>query len=210
MCMVIDYDKYKTDGWGLSQMALHKLSELIIDLDKDLVRVLEFGSGKSTEFLHDLNEHLDFDLDITSFDNDLEYAYKPKDNDVVNLKIRPLIETSDINYDRMFTNKIYDKSLMTVKTSMLSTRQKNNFYNIFDEDLFGEYDIMILDGPNGNGRNISFLITKNYLKKGSYVLIDDYNHYDFVDKFLSIFDAELIFENSDRNYGGEFLIYKIK
>ena len=51
----------------------------------------------------------------------------------------------------------YSSDLMLPKKSPLTTRQRNNFYNIQPGDISGVYDLMILDGPNGNGRNIAFL-----------------------------------------------------
>jgi hypothetical protein len=206
----MNLEKYKTDGWGLSELSLKKIIEIINSINNNKIKVIEFGSGKSTEFLVDFNNELKKNIIITTFDNDLQYAYKKKDNDGVILHIRELLECNDNNYNTMFTNKIYDKSLMHEKKTPLTTKQKNNFYDIKKGDIVGKYDLMILDGPNGNGRNISYLHMKKHLKSGSYVLIDDYHHYDFVDKFLTIFDAELIFEHNDRRNGGEFVIYKIK
>lgn len=203
----MDYNKYKNDGWGLSELTLKKISEIVDKIDNTTIKVVEFGSGLSTQFLVDLDSEHKKDIIITSFDNDPNYAYK---GGGVNLLMRNLIECTDDNYEKMFNEKKYNINYMKPKTSPLSTRQKNNFYDIKEGDLSGEYDLMILDGPNGNGRNLSFLHMDGYLKSGSYVLIDDYHHYDFVDKFFTIFDGELVFENNNRDNGGEFIIYKIK
>jgi hypothetical protein len=203
----MDYTKYKTDGWGLSELALSKLSESIDSIEKGNIKVVEFGSGASTRFLVDLGVEIEKNLQITSFDNDPSYSYNGSG---VLLHMRNLVECDDETYEKMFTDKVYKKELMRPKTSELSTRQKNNFYDINEGDLDGIYDVMVLDGPNGNGRNISFLHMKEHLKSGSYVLIDDFPHYDFVERFLSIFDAELIFKHNNREDGGEFVIYKIK
>lgn len=68
---------------------------------------------------------------------------------------------------------------------------------------------------NGNGRNFAFLYLQNHLKSGSYIFIDDHTHYDFVERFLSIYNAEVYFENIDNSIGnkwttgGNFIIYKI-
>jgi hypothetical protein len=69
--------------------------------------------------------------------------------------------------------------------------QKNVFYDIKDEQLPDVIDIMIVDGPHGNGRSIAFLHGINRLKSGSYVVIDDYNHYDFIEKFEKLFKDRL-------------------
>jgi hypothetical protein len=203
----MDYSKYKNDGWGLSELALKQIADLIENkIDTNVVKVVEFGSGISTRFLVDLDSESKKDIIITSFDNDPAYAYK---GGGVTLHMRKLMECTDKAYDLMFENKEYDRVYMKPKSSPLTTRQKNNFYDIQEGDLGGEYDLMILDGPNGNGRNISYLHMKEHLKSGGYVLIDDFTHYDFVDRLLTIFEAELIFEHNDRANGGEFVIYKI-
>jgi hypothetical protein len=202
----MDYKKYKNDGWGLSELALKKISEIVDNIGTTSIKVVEFGSGLSTQFLVDLDSEHKKDIIITSFDNDPNYAYR---GGGVNLLMRNLVECSDDNYEKMFSEKKYNINYMKPKTSPLTTRQKNNFYDIQDGDLYGEYDIMILDGPNGNGRNISYLHMKEHLKSGSYILIDDYNHYDFVDRFLLFFNAEEVFKHTDRTNGGEFVIYRI-
>lgn len=188
----MDYNKYKNDGWGLSELALQKIEELI--KNNNLKRIIEFGSGTSTEFLSDLNVEISGNLDITSFDNSPIYAYKPKENDCVKLLMRDLVECNDNDYAKMFSEKRIISSLFHPKTSPLSTRQKNNFYEIKDGDITGQYVLMILDGSNGNGRNFAFLYMKNHMKKGGYIFIDDFNHYDFVEKCLECFNAEIIFK----------------
>lgn len=206
----MNYNEYKNDGWGLSELALKQITKIInVEIDKPKIRVVEFGSGTSSRFLSDLDKVSDKTIIVTSFDNDLTYAYKPIENDNVTLIIRPLVECDDITYNKMFTNKKYDNNGVYLKTSPLTTRQKNNFYNIKKGDLNGVYDLMLLDGPNGNGRNISYLHMKEHLKSGSIVLIDDFHHYDFVEKFKIMFNSELLFKHNDRNSGGEFVIYKI-
>jgi len=211
----MDLEKYKNDGWGLSRVALDKLIECVESFDSSSIKVAEFGSGTSTRFFVDLSKESKKEILITSFDNDLKYSYQKIEGDLVDLRITDLVECSDSAYEKMFENKVININDMKVKTSPLHTRQKNNFYDIKNGDLSGNYDIMVLDGPHGNGRNISFLHMKDHLKSGSYVLIDDYTHYDFVERFLSIFEAEEFFKNntgmdSQWENGGDFVIYKVK
>jgi len=74
---------------------------------------------------------------------------------------------------------------------------KNNFYDVQENDIVGDYDLMILDGPNGNGRNIAFLHMMGHLKPGSHVFIDDHSHYDFKETFLKLFKAEQLYINDE-------------
>jgi hypothetical protein len=209
----MDIEKYKNDGWGLSRKQLIELLEIIKNFESNNVRVLEFGSGKSTEFLVDVVLNKIKNLDITSFDDNIQYAYQG-DYEFLKLKIRELLECDDETYDLMFKNLQIDINKLNRKTTPLTSRQKNNFYEILPDDIFGIYDLMILDGPNGNGRNFSFLYVKNNLAIGSVVLIDDFNHYDFMEKLSLLFEYEVLHENQGGgvdqwNTGGIYKIVKI-
>jgi hypothetical protein len=211
----MNFDKYKNDGWGLSKQQFTQLLEIIKGSDKSELRVAEFGSGKSTEFFVDIVLENIKRLHIVSFDDNPHYAYKNEGNHkFLNLLIRDLQECTDESYEKMFKDRKLDKSLLYKKKTPLTSRQKNNFYEIKDGDLNGVYDLMILDGPNGNGRNISYLHMVNHLDVGSVVLIDDYTHYDFVDKFSLFFDFEVLHEANNGgvdqwNTGGIYKILKI-
>lgn len=211
--MNIDIEKYKNDGWGLSKGQFNTLLEIITKIDKPLLRVVEFGSGKSTNFLCDIHESGIKQLEIVSFDDNETFAYKGL-HSCLDLKIRELIECSDVDYNTMFSSKELNKEFLKPKVTPLTSRQKNNFYNIKDGDLSGIYDLMILDGPNGNGRNLGYLYIKNHLDVGSIVLVDDYTHYDFMEKLSSFFEYEILHENTsltnklwDRD--GDYKIVKI-
>ena len=52
--------------------------------EKDKLRILEFGSGMSTKFFLEYNnlcKKSEDILEITSFDNDLEWCYKKNEKD---------------------------------------------------------------------------------------------------------------------------------
>jgi hypothetical protein len=210
---MMDINRYKNDGWGLSKKQMTELLNLINDYKKSVVRIIEFGSGKSTEFLGDITTNGVKEVEVTTFDDNLNFSYKGNHSNVV-LKIRPLVECSDENYEKMFIDRIFDKKVMKTKVTPLSTRQKNNFYDIQDGDLNGLYDIMILDGPNGNGRNISYLHIHNNLDVNSIVLIDDSSQYDFIPYFEKFFEHNIIYSSNTGmvdqwNNGGDYIITKI-
>lgn len=205
----MDLNKYEINGWTLNRQQFTDLLTVITNHPKKELRVVEFGSGKSTEFLVDVHLQNIKNLDITTFDDNPDFSYKNKENyDFIDLKIRPLRECDDLSYQKMFSEKRLISESFKDKTSPLTTRQKNNFYNIQDGDLTGIYDLMILDGPNGNGRNISYLYVKNNLAEGSIVLIDDYNHYDFVEKFSLFFEHELLIKHEGSS-GKRYVILKV-
>ena len=174
--MVINYDFYKNDGWGLSKLGFEKLFELIENNNKQSIRILEFGSGVSTKFFSDLSSILNKDIYVTSFDNDATYMYKDKSNPKVVVNLRGLEETDNSTFEQMFVTKKYNKALMKSKTS---NHLRNQFYILQPNDISGMYDYVLLDGPHGNGRSMAFLHTIEHLTTDSIVFIDDSTHYDF-------------------------------
>ena len=101
-------------------------------------------------------------------------------------------------------------------------RQRNCFYNITNELDDKKYDLVLLDGPNGNGRNIGYLHLKNKLKN-AYIIVDDITakdddfHYDFIPYLKKIFDVNEIYTHkyTSKNQvdewenGGNFAIYQV-
>lgn len=209
----MDLIKYQNDGWGISVLGFTKLLEIIKNNTNEELNVLEFGSGISTSFLRDVVVNNIKKLKITSFDNDVNHMYKKSDDeDYINLLVRGLVECDDVDYTKQFNDKEYDKSLMYDKISVLDASQKNNFYDIQENDLTGLYDLIILDGPNGNGRNFSFLHIQKHVKTNTIIFIDDYNHYDFLEKCQTIFNSDIIFQHTEGVGNGKdnFVILKIK
>lgn len=205
----MNIEKYKNDGWGISQKGFHDLYKIISEHEKSKLSVLEFGSGTSTQFFVDIVENKVKDLTIESYDNDLRWCFKHSEKyDFLDLKIRGLVECNNKNYASMFVNKKYDQNMMTIRRAPPHTRQKNCFYNVQEDDLTNEYDIVVLDGPNGNGRSFAFLHLNDILKHGSYVFIDDHKHYPFVKTLKHFFEVELYSENDDC-LSEQYAIYKI-
>jgi len=211
---MVDLDKYKNDGWGLSKECFSNIKTIIESMKINPINVVEFGSGISTEFFVDLviNGH---NLNITSFDDNIEYACKIQHPNL-KLNITKLVECNDSDFDIQFQYKKYNNSMFFNKITAVHTRQRNTFYDILDEQLPDVINLMVVDGPHGNGRSIAFLHGKNRLVSGSYVVIDDYNHYDFVERFQMLFpEVELMYESNTGslnqwNLGGNYKIYKIK
>lgn len=214
----MNIEKYKNDGWGISRLGFTKINEIIDNNFKETYKIVEFGSGNSTRYLIDKSIEKDEKIVVDSFDNDLNFAFKDnKKYTFLNFMMRDLVECNDINYNVQFNNKRYDPFLMKNKESELSTRQRNNFYNIKSNDLNNIYDLIILDGPNGNGRTFAYLHLMEHVNENTYIYIDDFLDHDIHEKF------KLIFPNAKEYYkhisqtgksnqwinGGDFIIYKL-
>jgi len=206
----MNLDKYNNDGWGISKTGFEKIIEILnsnkfSDIEK--YNIVEFGSGFSTEFFVDyIQENNLNNVFITSFENDTMYMTKAK-HPQLKLCLRKLITCSDFDYNNMFVQKTFNPCKVSYLIKSPETRQKNCFYHIEENDIPNSIDFMLLDGPSGNGRNLAFLHTLNKLHKDSIVFIDDYNHYDFVQKFKSLYNCEEIYEKTD-DYGC-YIILKV-
>lgn len=194
MYMVTDFKKYESNGWGLSTECFKHIID-IINSDS-ITRVLEFGSGKSTHFLNDMG------MEYTSFDDSIRYAA-----DLKNVFIRELVQISDVDFNDVINNKksFFDVSEKSTNVK-ISTRQRNCFYNIQPHDITGEFDMVIVDGPHGNGRGIAYSLIKQHIRHGGYIVIDDFTHYPFVEYLKTTFhNVETVVEHNN-----EFGIYKIQ
>ena len=62
--------------------------------------------------------------------------------------------------------------------------------NIKDGTLF---DLILVDGPNGENRKLWYNKFKKYVKQGTIILIDDFNHYSsFGEELDKTFEYELL------------------
>lgn len=183
---ILTLDKYKYTGWGLSRLSMELLHKLISK--EKINRVLEFGSGQSTYFFNDCG------IECISFDNDITYAAKTD-----NVIIKEIIQFSDLDFNNIIEGKTnyYDVLANASKPKNIHSRMQNCFYNILPDDIKGVFDLFIIDGPHGNGRSISFELIKNHLSPTSFIFVDDFNHYPFIDHLkLSFPDAILVDEYS--------------
>lgn len=190
-------DKYYLGGMGLHSIQLLKIIDII--KNNNCKTIVEFGSGGSTSFLCNLREEMNLEFNIYSFDHSYEYCSKLK-KDYLNLKVLDLVACSDENFENIFLEKKYNKNFFSpIKPDINDFRSKNTFYDISINDLPKNIDFILLDGPNGNGRSISFLHLKNKISKNCHILIDDSDHYDFIDRCKQVFDIEILVHEQHHN-----------
>jgi hypothetical protein len=164
---------FEYTGWELSPKCLETIQEEIIDRDFHNLNIIEFGSGKSTQVLLDFKnqEPYPFSGVLDTFDCDPKYAH-PYAN------IREII-----SYDGRIVSFGNDYS----------------FYDIREGDLRAErYNLVILDGNHGAGRSVAWNYLKDRLGRGTLVVIDDFDHYPFIEDFLKVFpNSKLIASTTD-------------
>lgn len=188
----MDFTKFYRQGWGLHRDTIEKLYNIINN--NNIQHVVEFGSGGSTEFFIESRIELNKNYTIDSFDHNQDFSYNGPKFDFLNLMVRDLIVCNDDDYNEMFKNQKISNSLFEKTNDILNTRIKNATYLLNDDDLNKSYDLILIDGPNGNGRNLNFLHLKNKIKSGAHIIIDDYFHYDFVERCLNVFNCEVLEE----------------
>ena len=148
----------------------------------------------------------DIGIDYLSFDNDIKFAAKTD-----KVVIKPLVELDDKMFNDVIEGniKFVNISQNFVAPKKIHTRQRNCFYKLDDTDIDGTFDLIILDGPNGNGRSIAFNVMKHHIKDVSFIFIDDYNHYPFIDDMCRVFNnVTLVKSHTEDNDVWE--IYKIE
>lgn len=171
-----DVERYRNDGWGLSISALEALAGAIDELP--VVCAIEFGSGGSTRFLVDYCAHVGKPLTLDSFDNDARYGHP-------DATLARLVQCGADDYERMFERGEIDWSAFRRRWRRPKSRQKRCFYDLSDVALAEGYDIAIVDGPHGDGRNFAWLLLRERMSDGAFILIDDFNHYDFLERAAS-------------------------
>jgi hypothetical protein len=190
---MINYESYWLNGMGLHSSQLKQIENII--LNEKIQTIVEFGSGQSTKFLKNLKFFYNLNFSIVSFDHNKKYAYNDE-----NVKIRSLQKCNDLSFDLIFKNKSIKNILFTdAENESNNFRAKNCFYKLLNDDLPNNIDLIILDGPNGNGRSLAYPQLLGKLKNPCYIMIDDVNHYDFLSRAKQIFDYEIITHVEDRN-----------
>jgi hypothetical protein len=221
----MDLRKYYNTGVGMTKPSLIDIIDTLDSYDRP-ISILEFGSGFSTNFFIDYIKKRGDNSRIVSFDSDKRYSYKPKDGDTcLKMCIRELISCKDDDFDKCIQSGVFYKSVFSRHISLPTNhpkywRQRNLFYDIQDDDISGVFDFILLDGPNGNGRNLSYCIIKNHIQSGSHIMIDDCNSrdgdydYKFRENLESLYDVEKIKEHIyDKRSnvwenGGNYCLYK--
>lgn len=183
-------DTYKNDGWGLSKKSFESIIKYCSLNDKETI--VEFGSGTSTIFFLD---YTPTNCKIYSFDHDISHCFSGN-NPRVDLKIRKLVAYTDEAYELSFKNKKIEP--FKYFSDGKNTREINVFYEIRNNDLPNNIDLVLLDGAHGNGRALSYVHLHDKLNDGAIIIVDDLSHYkDFKDK-LSIFNYEVIYEKTNK------------
>jgi hypothetical protein len=188
--LLIDYESLWKNGMGLHKSQYQEISKII--LQNNIQNVVEFGSGGSTSFLAAFRQHHVLNFKVTSFDHSQEFSFKGS-YEFLDLKIRNLVKCNDEEFERCFReSRFLPQSFEDCQEEQNNFRVRNSFYGVEDSDIPGNVDFVILDGPNGNGRSLAFPILKNKISDECFVMIDDEDHYDFLERCQQVFDVDIL------------------
>ena len=190
--------KYSPTPFSLTDKGMKAIVKVL--KEQNIENVLEFGSGKSTDYLTDLG------YNVVSLDDDSKYA-----SNQIGVKVVDLVTLTQTDFSGVLNGEIdYYEACKSLKpVTSRSSGQVNCFYKLDNLPISSKVSFVIVDGPNGNGRSIAFQLIKEVINLPCYVFIDDYFHYPFVENFLNIFpNSEKIVEEKESKIKG-FVIFKI-
>lgn len=204
----------RPDGWALSLSGFQDLHNKVLNVlsrNRKKINILEFGSGVSTQFFILYGKERNINIELDSFDNDEKYAFFDE-HENLNLMIRRLVDCTTKDLDLMFEKKSLDRTKFFdagVTIPHEDSKKRNCFYDIRNGDLKEYYDLVVLDGPTGQGRRVSFLHIKEHVKAGTYIFIDDISHYDFLERMKKVFENVEFVSGNKEHEKHVYSIYKI-
>jgi len=181
-------------GWALSKSSIRYFcGEVFSGREKPII--VEFGGGASTIFWNNFS----MEFSLHSYEHDFVWFKKLNsyisNNQKITLIFSSLRQFSDTEKITLFQKCTLPSLSCNNYTDNKDTSAKNLFYNIRPNDFpLQKIDALVLDGPHGNGRSMAFPLFRDYLKPGSIVLIDDFNHYPFLDDLSKVFEYKVIKE----------------
>lgn len=187
-------------GWCISKSALRLLAA---KLPEGIQAVTEFGAGYSTLFLAKLFDLKNKSVRMSSLEHQQVYFDRLKaalgSFPGVRLIKSGLKQLSDDEYEALFSSDQPATDYLMVGTHVPEelyalTRPHNVFYDGDpDEQICRETDLVIVDGPFGNGRCIAFPLLKGLAQIPLWCFIDDVRHYPYLRELARLFSYETIF-----------------
>ena len=170
-----------------------------------VVNILEFGCGFTTDLLIYIKHDKKYNINLDTITHTIS-KYKSNE-EFHSIKKRQLLTCSDSKYNRMFSSQKYNSSFMVKCQKNPLDKTSNAFFEIKKDDLKDNYDIIIIAGPNGNGRDISFLHIGDKIKKGGFIMINQLDRYISVETKDEFFKTVVAFQNN--SYSDRVGFYKI-
>ena len=180
-------------GWAVSLLAMRAIASLVSE--SRVLSVVEFGPGVSTVFLDD---YLSAKSKIVCYEHQSAFADRVSKatSDRVCVNRVPLVQYNNDFAASCNGEKIAASPSRVPESEFTNTRLSNAFYDV--DAITDPIDLLVVDGPNGNGRSLAFAKARPGLCDGALILIDDCNHYPFVQDCLRLIDCEIVASTIDQ------------
>ncbi len=198
---------FESDGGTLGGFSLTRGSIRYFTQEVSLLgaspKIIECGGGQSTLFWRKLIG-CGVPLQLTTIEHSAEYAEKIRQNtrdcEAIQLVQVPLhqITTNDVNLMYSEPNRaleiLHERGQLLPEADASKPNVNNAFYALPLSALPApeSLDGLILDGPNGDGRSLAFPIFATSLKPNAIILIDDYDHFPFLQRLGQVFNFTIL------------------
>ncbi|WEK55851.1 MAG: hypothetical protein P0Y55_07345 [Candidatus Cohnella colombiensis] len=201
----------ESKGWkpGGESISRNALIHLLRRLEKTTteLRILQLGSSQ-TVFVWEALRSLDLlPVEVIVIEHDPIRASQLLTNTTsmtgITLNWNSLKQVTDGECEQLFSEpaEASERWGTIGKSVPLNQYQhytiRNTFYGEAHQIplLHNKIDVLIVDGPHGNGRSFAFPIFSSLLKKDALVLIDDFDHYPFAADLERIFSFDEIYKD---------------
>ncbi|WP_149453535.1 hypothetical protein [Pasteuria penetrans] len=192
-------------GYTEREIAKSALVHLIrrVERREQPYQIVELGGGQSTLFFQSLLKLELLDICVRTLSHHRENVESLKGTledgeGRIQVHLLPLQQVTDVERKLLFAEPDLAMERWPTLGHPLLAREYHNYTikNVFYGNLHtlnwesNGVDILIVDGPNGDGRGLAYPLLTPFLREGSLVLIDDFDHYPFLDDLRSIFVVE--------------------
>lgn len=200
------------NGWGYGPMSLSKTSLVQLcrrlNSEAEPIGIVELGGGQSTLFWQALLQLGAIDARVTTLEHHTAWAAQLASRVGAESRIEILPQTlkqvTDGEWAQLFRRPAAAAAAWSsvgaaVPVSMYETFTiRNTFYAEADRIPWTDrsIDVLIVDGPHGNGRSLAFPLFCRQLKPDALVLVDDFDHYPFLDDLERVFRFDELYREA--------------
>lgn len=197
------------DGWGYEGMALSKRALVHLcrrlEAKEETCHVLELGGGQSTLFWREICSLDLLPVKVSVLEHHREWMKRlsklVEDTESITIYLQTLKQITDKEWEFIFSDP--EKAL--AHWPLFGSPVPESHYDLYTihNTFYAEVDhlplkkqsldVMIVDGPHGNGRSLAFPLFSQLLKPDALVLVDDFDHYPFLDDLERVFHYEEIY-----------------
>ncbi|MFK7692963.1 class I SAM-dependent methyltransferase [Paenibacillus sp. HJGM_3] len=190
-------------GWGFTSMSLTRTSLVQlcrrVEAEAGPIRLLELGGGQSTLFWWALQQLELLEMEVTTLEHHEEWARNLQTKVASERRMRvvkqSLRQVSEEEWAQLFHDPLgaaasWSRLGVTVPKAQHEWFSiRNAFYGEADQLGYApeSIDVLIVDGPHGNGRALAFPLFCQALNPKALVLVDDFDCYPYLDDLGRVF-----------------------